>query len=67
MKLKSFTLTICCAIITATAFSQPTIVKQKTMGGNIDDYLQDFNFTNDGGVSFPIFRTNQKYKIHLGF
>ncbi len=49
MKSKIFTVLIFC-IFAGDLFSQPTIVNQKTIGGNSGDYLRDSYLTNDGGM-----------------
>jgi len=49
MKPKIFTVIIFC-IFAGNLFSQPTIVNQKTIGGNGGDNLQDICLTNDGGI-----------------
>ena len=50
MNLKNFTLLLLAAILSINTFSQPTITKQKDIGGSSNDYLACMDLTKDGGL-----------------
>jgi hypothetical protein len=50
MKLKIFTLFFAASVICATGLTQPSIIAQKTMGGNYGDDFSSMWLTNDGGL-----------------
>src|SRR4051812_25414034 len=50
MKYKHLSLLLLGCIICANTFSQPTIIKQKAIGGNGPDDLSMISLTKDGGL-----------------
>jgi hypothetical protein len=39
-----------CTLLSTYLYAQPGIIKQKTIGGNLEDYLRSVNRTADGGI-----------------
>lgn len=41
---------VLCTLLSACLYAQPVIIKQKTIGGSLEDYLRSVNRTTDGGI-----------------